>query len=160
MQQHAEHFVSARLSGEWESFRSNGVHLTFAQHVGERLERAKCSHRGAAVYKWEGRITDGPHLGETGILIGETNDLRRRIKQYVSGTQKRGQQPLRVRPAGARLSRHRQLIAPVRFVGISIPVGRGAERWTLKFGQLAKVESRPRKRSLACHGRDGVIPLS
>ena len=35
-----------------------------------------------------------------------------------------------------------------------------AERWTLKFGQLAKVESRPRKRSLACHGRDGVIPLS
>ena len=34
------------------------------------------------------------------------------------------------------------------------------ERWTLKFGQLAKVESRPRKRSLACHGRDGVIPLS
>ena len=34
------------------------------------------------------------------------------------------------------------------------------ERWTLKFGQLAKVESRPRKRSLECHGRDGVIPLS
>ena len=38
-----------------------------------------------------------------------------------------------------------------------LPVGK---RWTLKFGQLAKVESRPRKRSLACHGRDGVIPLS
>ena len=36
----------------------------------------------------------------------------------------------------------------------------GAERWTLKFGQLAKVESRPRKRSLECHGRDGVIPLN
>ena len=34
------------------------------------------------------------------------------------------------------------------------------QRWTLKFGQLAKVESRPRKRSLECHGRDGVIPLS
>ena len=31
---------------------------------------------------------------------------------------------------------------------------------TLKLGQLAKVESRPRKRSLECHGRDGVIPLS
>ena len=36
----------------------------------------------------------------------------------------------------------------------------GGQRWTLKFGQLAKVESRPRKRSLECHGRDGVIPLS
>ena len=34
------------------------------------------------------------------------------------------------------------------------------ERWTPKFGQLAKVESSPRKRSLECHGRDGVIPLS
>ena len=34
------------------------------------------------------------------------------------------------------------------------------ERWTLKLGQLAKVESSPRKRSLECHGRDGVIPLS
>ena len=29
-----------------------------------------------------------------------------------------------------------------------------------KFGQLAKVGSRPRKRSLACHGRDGVILLN
>ena len=34
------------------------------------------------------------------------------------------------------------------------------QRWTLKLGQLAKVESSPRKRSLECHGRDGVIPLS
>ena len=34
------------------------------------------------------------------------------------------------------------------------------ERWTPKFGQLAKVGSRPRRRSLACHGRDGVIRLS
>ena len=36
----------------------------------------------------------------------------------------------------------------------------GVERWTPKFGQLAKVGSRPRRRSLACHGRDGVIRLS
>ena len=36
----------------------------------------------------------------------------------------------------------------------------GTQRWTPKFGQLAKVESSPRKRSLECHGRDGVIPLS
>ena len=34
------------------------------------------------------------------------------------------------------------------------------ERWTPKFGQLTKVGSRPRRRSLACHGRDGVIRLS
>ena len=34
------------------------------------------------------------------------------------------------------------------------------ERWTPKFGQLAKVGFRPRRRSLACHGRDGVIRLS
>ena len=39
-------------------------------------------------------------------------------------------------------------------------MGLDTQRWTLKFGQLAKVESRPRKRSLECHGRDGVIPLS
>ena len=34
------------------------------------------------------------------------------------------------------------------------------QRWIPKFGQLAKVGSRPRRRSLACHGRDGVILLS
>ena len=34
------------------------------------------------------------------------------------------------------------------------------QRWTPKFGQVVKVGSRPRRRSLACHGRDGVILLS
>ena len=34
------------------------------------------------------------------------------------------------------------------------------QRWTPKFGQVVKVGSRPRRRSLACHGRDGVIRLS
>ncbi len=34
------------------------------------------------------------------------------------------------------------------------------QRWTPKFGQVAKVGSRPRRRSLECHGRDGVILLS
>ena len=34
------------------------------------------------------------------------------------------------------------------------------ERWTPEFGQLAKVGSRPRRRSLECHGSDGVILLS
>ena len=36
----------------------------------------------------------------------------------------------------------------------------GEERWTPKFGQVVKVGSRPRRRSLACHGSDGVIRLS
>ena len=34
------------------------------------------------------------------------------------------------------------------------------KRWTPELGQLAKVGSRPRRRSLECHGRDGVILLS
>ena len=34
------------------------------------------------------------------------------------------------------------------------------KRWTPNFGQVAKVGSRPRRRSLACHERDGVIRLS
>ncbi len=34
------------------------------------------------------------------------------------------------------------------------------QRWIPKFGQVAKVGSRPRRRSLECHGRDGVILLS
>ena len=46
------------------------------------------------------------------------------------------------------------------FTGVIDQILRDDQRWTLKFGQLAKVESRPRKRSLECHGRDGVIPLS
>ena len=37
---------------------------------------------------------------------------------------------------------------------------RDGERWTPELGQLAKVGSRPRRRSLECHGRDGVILLS
>ena len=44
--------------------------------------------------------------------------------------------------------------------GIIETISQTPERWTPKFGQLAKVGSRPRKRSLACHGRDGVILLN
>jgi hypothetical protein len=45
---------------------------------------------GPAVYKWEGAIVAGSHAGKRGLLIGETADLRQRIKQYISGTQERG----------------------------------------------------------------------
>ena len=35
-------------------------------------------------------ITVGPHTGKRGVLIGETGDIRSRIKAYISGTQERG----------------------------------------------------------------------
>lgn len=75
---------------EWEPFTVAGRHLTFAGHRTARLYEKQCSHWGAAVYKWEGPLTKGPHVGETGILIGETNNIRQRIKQYIKGTQKHG----------------------------------------------------------------------
>lgn len=37
-----------------------------------------------------GLLKAGPHAGKVGILIGETGDLRQRVKQYVSGTQESG----------------------------------------------------------------------
>ena len=51
------------------------------------------------------------------------------------------------------------LVDSVRKVGVLQPV-LVRQRWTPEFGQLAKVGSRPRRRSLECHGRDGVILLS
>jgi len=35
-------------------------------------------------------VTTGAHAGKRGILIGETGDMRSRIKEYISGTQERG----------------------------------------------------------------------
>ncbi len=74
----------------WEPFTFNGRHLSFKEHCGTRLNEANCSHWGAAVYKWEGLLTQGAQVGKVGVLIGETDDLRQRIKQYISGTQKSG----------------------------------------------------------------------
>jgi len=85
----SEH-LTADLEYEWLPFTVDGVHLTFAQHATARLEQGRCSCWGPAVYKWQGRIASGPHAGSIGILIGETGDLRQRIKHYVSGTQERG----------------------------------------------------------------------
>ena len=80
----------AELSYEWLPFTFAAVHLTFAQHCGTRLESSRCSHWGPAVYKWEGAVSSGPNSGKVGVLIGETDDLRQRIKAYISGTQERG----------------------------------------------------------------------
>lgn len=74
----------------WEPFTLSGRHLTFEEHCDARLSKTECSHWGEVVYKWEGTLTSGEHTGKVGVLIGETGDLRQRIKQYVSGTQERG----------------------------------------------------------------------
>lgn len=75
---------------EWQPFTYQGRHLTFADHVKTRLTRTESSHWGAVVYKWEGMLDEGQRAGMRGTLIGETHDLRGRIKQYVSGTQEAG----------------------------------------------------------------------
>jgi hypothetical protein len=82
--------LTAELKYSWQPFLVGGRHLSFADHVSARLERGLCSWWGPAIYKWEGPIRSGPNAGKTGVLIGETGDLRQRIKQYVSGTQERG----------------------------------------------------------------------
>ena len=82
--------VSFDFEYEWEPFTVQEKHLTFEEHRSARLNRTDCSHWGAAIYKWEGPLTRGAHAGQTGVLVGETADLRQRIKQYVSGTQESG----------------------------------------------------------------------
>jgi hypothetical protein len=74
----------------WKPFTLCGKHLSFREHCSSRLSQADCNHRGPAIYKWEGVLKEGEHAGQTGILIGETSDLRSRVKQYVSGTQESG----------------------------------------------------------------------
>ena len=85
----SEH-LTAELEYWWSPFTVDRQHLTFLQHVHARLASHRCSHWGPAVYKWEGPLTEGGRAGQVGVLIGETGDLRARIKQYVSGTQARG----------------------------------------------------------------------
>jgi hypothetical protein len=82
--------LTAEIAYRWRPFTVDGVHLTFSQHAHARLEERRCSCWGATVYKWQGPLIDGPHSGKVGVLIGETADLRQRIRQYVSGTQERG----------------------------------------------------------------------
>ena len=85
-----EELLIAEIACSWEPFTYSGTHLTFAQHARTRLDRAIYSHWGPTVYKWAGPLTSGANAGKVGVLIGDTGDLRQRIKQYVSGTQDRG----------------------------------------------------------------------
>lgn len=82
--------MNVEIEYSWTPFTVCGQHLSFEQHRIARLERSVCSHWGPALYKWEGLLSSGQRAGKTGLLIGETGDLRQRIKQYVSGTQERG----------------------------------------------------------------------
>jgi len=82
--------LTAEFSYSWQPFTLDGQHLHFAEHSVARLERTRCSWWGPAVYKWAGEVTQGPHAGQRGVLIGETANIRSRIKQYLSGTQERG----------------------------------------------------------------------
>ena len=84
--------LTFHLEYTWMPFKANGRHLIFREYEnnGIKLKRGECSHWGAAIYKWEGIITEGENKGKTGILIGETDDIRARLNQYKSGTQKNG----------------------------------------------------------------------
>jgi hypothetical protein len=82
--------MNVELKYTWQPFAVGGKHLSFSEHITARLERGLCSWWGPAIYKWEGPVHSGPKTGKVGVLIGETGDLRQRIKQYVSGTQERG----------------------------------------------------------------------
>lgn len=82
--------LSADLEYEWLPFTLAGVHLPFREHRSARLTKLNSSWWGPAIYKWEGRLAKDPALSKRGVLIGETSDLRQRVKQYVRGTQERG----------------------------------------------------------------------
>lgn len=82
--------LSAEIVYSWQPFTLSGRHLNFDEHVVSRLTEGQCSCWGAAIYKWEGQMHTGPHAGKTGVLIGETANLRQRIKQYIRGTQECG----------------------------------------------------------------------
>jgi len=81
---------TTEIEYSWRPFTLDGTHMPFAEHVTARLEKRRCSCWGPAVYKWEGLLKSGPYSGKVGVLVGETKDLRKRIKQYVAGTQDRG----------------------------------------------------------------------
>lgn len=78
---------------EWTPFMVGDSQLDFRSFQNGRLLRLaanSCSHGGAVVYKWEGEIDQGEHIGQQGVLIGETDNVRQRLRQYRAGTQPLG----------------------------------------------------------------------
>ena len=88
------YIIKFLIEYEWEPFKVNHKQLIFDKFINSsiRLEKEKCSHIGAAVYKWQGKITAGDHKNKTGILIGETQDICRRVNQYKKKKKKTGNQ--------------------------------------------------------------------
>jgi len=84
--------IRIQLEYKWVPFKVNSRHLIFHEYENDdiKIEKGKCSHWGAVIYKWEGKIIKGINKGKIGILIGETDDIRARLNQYKSGQQKRG----------------------------------------------------------------------
>jgi hypothetical protein len=74
--------IEIDIEYEWEPFNINGDSYYFEIHFNKRKIKNNCSHFGPAIYKWEGEIKN-----KRIILIGETNDLLKRINQYRNGTQ-------------------------------------------------------------------------
>lgn len=84
--------MKLEIEYEWEPFSVDQICYMHSTHFNIRLNRDSCSHWGPAIYKWEGAINQSghEHNGKTGLLIGETQDLRARLKQYATGTQPNG----------------------------------------------------------------------
>lgn len=78
------------LEYDWEPFKVMGEHLTFAQLGQTPLFPNECNHWGAAVYKWEGTLTRGIHIGKVGMLIDETGNITQRIQKYAAATSESG----------------------------------------------------------------------
>ena len=76
----------------WEPFLIEGEHLTFTEIANRRLRVRQCSHRGPCIYKWSGTLAAGPCAGRLALHIGQTEDLVRRIRNYLHGTQRCGNQ--------------------------------------------------------------------
>jgi hypothetical protein len=84
--------MKLEFNHSWEPFTVNHSPFIYASHFKTRLINSSCSHWGPVIYKWQGVITQQGHEyeGKMGILIGETQNLRSRLKQYSTGTQHGG----------------------------------------------------------------------
>lgn len=81
---------AVKFDHKWVPFEVSGRPYSFSKRELSRLTKTTCSHWGAAIYRWEGKMLRGPFAGKLGVLIGETDDLRARINSYATGTQPSG----------------------------------------------------------------------
>ncbi len=84
--------LSFQLSYEWRPFLIGQTHLSFNsfEQSGLRLAHETASAWGPAIYMRKGNLRVGEKAGKTGILVGETDDIRARLNQYKTGTQTSG----------------------------------------------------------------------